>query len=1190
MKERPVPEFDESLPVVGMRHEIGRAITNNQVVIVCGETGSGKTTQIPKICLEIGRGENGLIGHTQPRRVAARSIAGRIAKELKSEVGKHVGYKVRFTDRTGDEAFIKLMTDGILLAETRSDPDLSAYDTLIIDEAHERSLNIDFLLGYLKTLLPRRPDLRLVVTSATIDAERFSNHFGAAPVINVEGRSYPVEIRYRPLEEEQDADIDAAILKAVDELERHRGDILVFLPGEREIRNVAESLRKHAHMDILPLYSRLSVSEQERVFSEGGKRRIVLATNVAETSLTVPNIGAVIDTGLARINRYSYRNKVEQLHVEKISKASANQRAGRSGRVMQGVTIRLYGQADYESRPEFTDPEILRSSLASAILKMKSMGLEDIESFPFIDPPSPRMISDGYQLLNELGAIDGKRELTKAGLRLSKLPCDPRIGRMILAANGALSEVLIIASALSIQDPRENPAEKREAAENAHQPFFDERSDFMSYLRIWAFYNELSQKLSNKKLLQECRKHFLSLPRLREWRDLHGQLHAQIAEMGLRMNELPANYEAIHRALLCGLLGNIGFKFEERYMGARGIRFQIFPGSKIKRRPKWLMAAEITETTRLYARTVAEIDPSWVESAAAHLLKRNYFDPHWEKKSAQVAAYEQVTLYGLVVVPKRRVHYGPIDPAVSREIFIRSALAAGEFDTRAPFFEHNRKLLLEIEDLEHKSRRNDVLVDEHRLFEFYSERIPDGIHNGVAFEKWRREAEKQNPRLLFLAKEDLMRHEAESVTVERFPDEMLADDAKLALTYRFEPEHVMDGVTVEIPLHLLNRMKASSFDRLVPGLLREKITFLIKGLPKNLRTRLIPIADSVNLCMDAKGPLVDAMSDILKIGKDAWPDLPPHLMMNYRVVDEKGDELGMGRDLDGLKAKFGKIAESDFGKASHAEYGKKGLTRWDFEDIPEELLFERNGQKVKGYPALIDEQNSISLVVLDTPEKAAEATKKGLSRLFRLELSAQFRQLEKDIPNSLCMRYASLGSAAEFREQLLTLAAGMSFEFSRSRKTFMDSVAKARPELHEKFSSMLKLIEEILDLYLQVKTKLEKGIPSAPAGLDMKEQLSHLVFPGFISRIEPARLRHYPRYLKAMLARIDKLPNARDALLLTEVSGRWQRYLKAVKTGTALEEYRWMIEELRVSLFAQELRTPVPVSGKRLDKLWDELK
>jgi ATP-dependent helicase HrpA len=1171
--------FDEALPVVQLKDEIGRAILENQVVVVCGETGSGKTTQLPKICLEIGRGVNGLIGHTQPRRVAARSIAGRIAKELQSEIGQYVGYKVRFTDRTGERISIKLMTDGILLAETRTDPLLSRYDTLIIDEAHERSLNIDFILGYLKTILPRRPDLKVIVTSATIDAGRFAGHFDAK-VLNVPGRSYPVEVRYRPFEEEEDPDMEASILAAVDEAERHPGDILVFLPGEREIRNTMEALRKHVRMDILPLYSRLSVPEQEKVFQRSGSRRIVLATNVAETSLTVPNIGSVIDTGLARINRYSYRNKVEQLRIESISKASANQRSGRSGRVMQGLCIRLYSEADIASRPEYTDPEILRSSLASAILKMKSMGIGEIESFPFIDPPSPKMVSDGYQLLMELGAVDERRNITEIGSKLSKLPCDPRIGRMILASKGALSEVLVIASVLGIQDPRESPSEKREAAQLAHQAFSDEKSDFIGLLKLWGHFDEMKKTLSNRKLAAECRRQFLSLPRLKEWLDLHGQLSVQIAEMGMRMNEKPASYEEIHQALLSGLLGNIGFKTEDGYLGARGIRFNIFPGSKVKKKPKWLMAAEITETSRLYARSIAEIDPAWVEKAGAHLLKRHYFDPHWEKKSAQVAAFEQVTLYGLIVVPKRRVNFGAIDPELSREIFIRGALVEGEFDTKAPFFEHNRMLIAEVEELEHKARRSDFLVDEQVLYEFYSERIPEGIVGGISFEKWRREAERSNPRLLFLEKEDLMRKSAEDVTVNRYPDSMEAEGHALALSYRFEPGHVMDGVTVTIPLHLLNQMKSTSFDRLVPGLLREKLTHIIKSLPKALRKQLIPVSEHVDKCMDEKGPLLESMKRALKIDIDSFPELPPHLMMNYRIVDGQGDEIAMGRNLEELKKKLGNAAEQDFEKT--VSFEKKQLTGWDFDELANRI--DSNG--VTSYPALMDEGSHVSMVALDTLEKAVEQSKMGVNRLFRLALKAQFAQLEKGVPESLCLRYSSLCSPVQLKEQLSRLAASTFLDLPRTKAAFDAAVSGAKPQLHGRYAETAKLLEEIMALYRKIKSKLDGG--SNPAHSDMKDQLDHLVYPGFLDSADHSRLRHYPRYLKAMLARFEKLPNPRDAQLQAEISQRWQRYLKNPRPE--LEEYRWMIEELRVSLFAQELRTPFPVSAKRLDKLWESFR
>ena len=1171
--------FDEALPVVQLKAEIGKAILENQVVVVCGETGSGKTTQLPKICLEIGRGQNGLIGHTQPRRVAARSIASRIASELKSGIGQYVGYKVRFTDKTSEHIAIKLMTDGILLAETRTDPLLSRYDTLIIDEAHERSLNIDFILGYLKTILHRRPDLKVIVTSATIDAGRFAGHFDAT-VINVPGRSYPVEVRYRPFEEEEDPDMEAAILSAVTEAERHPGDILVFLPGEREIRNAMEALRKHVRMDILPLYSRLSVPEQEKVFQSSGSRRIVLATNVAETSLTVPNIGAVIDTGLARINRYSYRNKVEQLRIEPISKASANQRSGRSGRVMQGLSIRLYSEADFMSRPEYTDPEIMRSSLASVILKMKSMGLGEIESFPFIDPPSPKMISDGYQLLMELGAVDEKRDITEIGLKLSKLPCDPRIGRMILASKGALSEVLIIASVLGIQDPRESPTEKREAAQLAHQAFSDERSDFIGLLKLWGHFDEMKKTLSNRKLAAECRRQFLSLSRLKEWRDLHGQLSVQISEMGMRMNEKPASYEEIHHALLSGLLGNIGFKTEEGYLGARGIRFQIFPGSKVKKKPKWLMASEITETSRLYARSIAEIDPAWVEKAGAHLLKRHYFDPHWEKKSAQVAAFEQITLYGLIVVARRRVHFGAIDPGLSREIFIRSALVQGEYETNAPFFERNRKLIAEVEELEHKARRSDFLVDEQVLYEFYSERIPEGIVGGVSFEKWRKEAERPTPRLLFLEKEDLMRKSAGDVTANRYPDSMEVDGNALPLSYRFEPGHVMDGVTVTIPLHLLNQIKAASFDRLVPGLLREKLTHIIKSLPKALRKHLIPVSVHVDKCMDEKGPLLDALKRALKIDIDSLPELPSHLMMNYRIVDGSGDEVAMGRNLEDLKRRLGNAAEQDFEKT--VSFEKRILTGWDFDELLEHI--ESAG--VTSYPALIDENTHVSLVALDTLEKAIEQSKMGINRLFRLALKAQFAQLEKGVPESLCLRYSSLCSPAELRDRISRLAASIFLDLPRSRAAFEAAVSNAKPQLHARHSEIVKLIDEIIELARKIRPKLEGG--SSPALSDMKEQFSHLVHPGFLDTADLSRLRHYPRYLKAMLARIEKLPNPRDAQLQAEVSSRWQRYLKNPRPE--LEDYRWMIEELRVSLFAQELKTPFPVSGKRLDKLWESFR
>ena len=802
-----------------------RSIRDNQVVIICGETGSGKTTQLPKICLELQRGVSGMIGHTQPRRIAARTVASRIASELNSPLGHAVGYKVRFSDKLSTDTYIKVMTDGILLAETQGDPKLQAYDTIIIDEAHERSLNIDFLLGYLKRLLPNRPDLKLIITSATIDANRFSKHFNDAPVIEVSGRTYPVEVRYRPVttDDEGDQDIYQAILDAVDEITRiGAGDILVFLPGEREIRGAAEALRKHHFdsprrgvpgMELLPLFARLSVKDQERIFSPGKARRIVLATNVAETSLTVPGIHYVVDTGQARINRYSYRNKVAQLQVEKISQASANQRAGRCGRLASGVCIRLYTEDDYLSRPDFTDPEILRSSLAAVILRMKSLKIGDVENFPFLQPPQPRMIVDGYQLLAELGAVDENNRLTPIGWRLAKFPIDPKIARMILAAKheNCLNEILIIASALSLQDPRDRPFERQDAADRAHLRFQDERSDFLGFLKLWDFFDDLlKHKKSNRKLIAQCQEHFLSHRRMREWREIHGQLHVLIKELGFKPNQVPAGYDEIHRALLAGLLGNVGFKSEKdnEYQGARGIKFSIFPGSVLKKgKTKWIVTAELVETTKLYGRCVAKIDPLWLERIAGQLCKKHYFNAHWEKKSAQVTAYERVTLYGLTVMPKRRVHYGPINSKEAREIFIRGALVAGDLITQAPFFDHNHKLVCEVEELEHKTRRQDVLVDEQEIYAFYDARIPERIYNGAGFDKWRRRAEQKDPQLLYLTREYLMRHTAGSVTEEQFPESMQLDrENGLPLHYRFEPGHILDGVTVTIPLSHLNRL------------------------------------------------------------------------------------------------------------------------------------------------------------------------------------------------------------------------------------------------------------------------------------------------------------------------------------------------------------------------------------------------
>ncbi len=862
----PAITYPEELPVSARRQEIARALAGDQVIIVCGETGSGKTTQLPKICLEAGRGITGLIGHTQPRRIAARATASRIAQELNTELGQAVGYKIRFTEKVSRDAYIKLMTDGILLAETQGDPQLKAYDTIIIDEAHERSLNIDFLLGYLKQLLPRRPDLKIIVTSATIDAERFAQHFassrGPAPVIEVSGRLYPVELRYRPvrhpdLEEDEERDIEDAIVDAVDECARAGpGDVLIFLPGEREIRDTADLLGRHAarnrtQLEILPLYARLTAEEQERVFRiSTNLRRVVLATNVAETSLTVPGIRYVVDAGLARVKRYSYRNKIEQLQIEKISQAAANQRAGRCGRVAAGICIRLYDEPDFQARPRFTDPEILRSSLAAVILRMHALHLGDVEAFPFIEPPPGKAVADGYDLLIELGALDEERKLTRTGEELARLPLDPRIARMILGGRDrhALTEVLIIAAALSVQDPRQRPMDKPEAADRAHAKFAGDKSEFLGFLKLWQFFEEIRDSLTNRKLAQACHENFLSPLRLREWRDVHSQLVQTVEEHKWRFNTTPATHEQIHRALLTGLLGNIGIKAdaEAHYLGARGIRFFVHPGSTLgKKAGKWIMAAELIETTRLYARTIANIEPAWIEEAGAHLLKRSQYDPRWEKRAAQAVAFERASLYGLLIYSQRRIEYAKVNPVHARELLIRGALVEGEYETRAPFFAHNRKLVREIEELEHKSRRPDVLVDDELIHAFYDALIPPEVRNGAGFEHWREQAEKKSPRLLYLKRDDLMRHEAAGITTDLFPKQLKlsAGPLEFALSYHFEPGSPRDGVTAAIPVAALNQVNAARCEWLVPGMLKEKALALLKSLPQKLRRGCVPLPE-----------------------------------------------------------------------------------------------------------------------------------------------------------------------------------------------------------------------------------------------------------------------------------------------------------------------------------------------------------
>ncbi|NLR75972.1 ATP-dependent RNA helicase HrpA [Leeia aquatica] len=1223
----PTVHFANDLPFHDKLDDIAAALQQHQVVIVCGETGSGKTTQLPKLCLALGRGVDGLIGHTQPRRLAARSVASRIAQELKSPLGQLVGYQVRFADHVSPDSRIKLMTDGILLAETQGDRQLLGYDTLIIDEAHERSLNIDFLLGYLKQLLPRRPDLKVIITSATIDADRFSRHFGGAPVIEVSGRTYPVEMRYRPLlsedEDDRETDMEQSIVEACDELSRlGPGDILVFLPGEREIRDTAEALRKHhrAGTEILPLFARLSHEDQQKVFAPHGGRRIVLATNVAETSLTVPGIRYVVDTGLARINRYSTRAKVTQLLIEPISQAAARQRAGRCGRVSAGVCIRLYSETDFQQRPAFTDPEILRSSLASVILRMTALRLGAVEDFPFLEAPTSRAIHDGYQLLHELGAVDEQRQLTRLGERLAKLPLDPKIGRLLLAgeAQHCLQEMLIIATGLSMQDPRERPVEAREAATQKHAVFADDKSDFLSYLKLWDWFADaLKHKESNRKLVQRCHDHFLSHLRLREWRELHGQLASIAAEIGLRSNDTPATFEQIHKALLCGLLGNTGFLTEQGdYLGARGSRFWVSPGSGLKKsRPKWLLAAELTDTGKLYARCVARIEPEWVEQVARHLVKSHYFDPRWDRSSKQVIAFEKVTLFGLTLVPRRRVSYSQINPGEARELFIREALVHFDYDSKAPFFRHNQQLIAEVEELEHRSRRQDVLVNADRMVAFFDALLPPDICSGASFEHWRKEAEQKQPRLLFLSKEQLMQRDATHVTEALFPDQMTVKGHTLPLSYRFEPGHPLDGVSVTVPLALLNTLQPLDFDALVPGMLREKVGWLVKALPKPVRRLCVPVPDTVTELLEKLRPGQPLLPELVRLLQlktqqplrvEDWPlaELPPHLQMNYRVVDEALQELASGRDLLALQRELGGAAQLTFRQSAAAPLEQSGLTEWTCGDLPESLHFTRNGASLTGYPALVDMDDSVAVMLLDTTEEAHEAHRAGVRRLLRLVLKDHLKQWQKSLPNwtQLAMQLRTLGNSDVLLEDFMTAVADRAFigedALPRSSKAFDEQRARARTRLPAVTQGLLKTLGEIAALWQPLLHKLEKpDAQTRPLAATLKAQLQQLVFPDFLQQTPWPQLAHLPRYLKGMQLRLEKYPTARDRdqRHAQALHVLWQRYQARASLNQQLkrhepklDDFRWMLEELHISLFAQELRTPYPVSVKRLEKYWQD--
>jgi ATP-dependent helicase HrpA len=1255
----PAVRYPDGLPVSARRDDIAAAIRDHQVVIVAGETGSGKTTQIPKICLELGRGVRGLIGHTQPRRLAARTVAARIADELGTELGAAVGWKVRFTDHVGDTTLVKLMTDGILLAELSGDKMLHQYDTLIIDEAHERSLNIDFILGYLTQLLPRRPDLKVIITSATIDVERFAQHFNA-PVVEVSGRSYPVEIRYRPIVDPDDPDIDPdrdqldAIGDAVAELQREGdGDVLVFLPGEREIRDTAEALAKRdlRGTEILPLYARLSTAEQHRVFAPHPGRRVVLATNVAETSLTVPGIRYVVDTGTARISRYSRRLKVQRLPIEKISQASADQRAGRCGRVADGVCIRLYGEDDFDARPEFTDPEILRTNLASVILQMISLDLGELTEFPFVERPDPRAVGDGLALLHELGALDG-RKLTAVGRALAALPVDPRLGRMLVEAdrNGCLREVLVIAAALSVQDPRERPTEHRQAADEKHARFSGEwtaggttldaaGSDFLAFLNLWRYVTERREELSGNRFRRLLREEFLHYMRIREWQDLHAQLRQAARNAGLTPNDTDADPDRIHIAVLSGLLSQIGLRDDgpdsgrngkqrkpvtdrratgREFLGARGARFMIFPGSPLsKKPPRWVMAAELVETSRLFARTVARIAPEWIEPLAGHLVKRAYSEPHWSRKRAAAVATERVTLHGIPIVVGRNVDYGRIDPETSRELFIRHALVEGDWDTRHRFFHANRELLEDVEELEHRARRRDLVVDSETLVAFYDERVPANVVSGRHFDSWWKKASRRQPDLLDFTEEMLRTTQAAGVDRTAYPDHVEAGGLTLPLSYAFEPGAGSDGVTVDVPVAALHQIDPTPFTWQVPGLREELVTALIRTLPKQLRRLYSPAPDHARAVLTrlqaGREPLLDGLERELgrmrgiEIPREAWEldRLPEHLTVTFRVVDEAGRELATGTDLDALRRRLAPKVREELAAAG-AGIEQTGATTWSFGSLPREHPIRRGSHTVTGYPGLIDRGTSVDVRVFPTTAERDPAHHRGVRRLLLLETTSPVRQVQRDLDNAakLALSRNPHGSVAALLDDSVTAAAdhliaaagGPAWgerSYARLRTLFADRLASTTRQV-------LDAVRGVLTVWHQVQAQLvELRAPVLSAGVsDITAQLDARVGPGFATAAGATRLADVRRYLEAVQRRIEKLraDPARDAEWTAQVrvvADEYDAELAALPPGVEpspqLREIGWMIEELRVSLYAHPMRTRYPVSIKRIQKAIDEL-
>ncbi|TXS55848.1 ATP-dependent RNA helicase HrpA [Streptomyces sp. t39] len=1250
----PAITYPEQLPVSQKKDEILEAIRDHQVVIVAGETGSGKTTQIPKICMELGRGVRGMIGHTQPRRIAARTVAERVAEELRTPLGEAVGWKVRFTDQVDQDAtFVKLMTDGILLAEIQTDRELRAYDTIIIDEAHERSLNIDFLLGYLAQLLPRRPDLKVVITSATIDPERFSRHFGDAPIVEVSGRTYPVEVRYRPLleAESDDADRDqiTAITDAVEELMGEgKGDILVFLSGEREIRDTADALdkKRYRFTEVLPLYARLSHAEQHRVFQPHTGRRIVLATNVAETSLTVPGIKYVIDPGTARISRYSHRTKVQRLPIEAVSQASANQRKGRCGRTSDGICIRLYSEDDFLSRPEFTDAEILRTNLASVILQMTAAGLGDIEKFPFIDPPDHRNIRDGVQLLQELGAIDPaekdpKKRLTQLGRKLAQLPVDPRLARMVVEAdkNNCVREVMVIAAALSIQDPRERPAEKQTQADQQHARFKDETSDFLAYLNLWRYVREQQKERGSSSFRRMCKQEYLNFLRIREWQDIYSQLRTVAKQMGFHIDEGDAPEQSVHVSLLAGLLSHVGMKDvketggesgrgsgRNEYLGARNAKFAIFPGSALfKKPPRFVMSAELVETSRLWARVNARIEPEWIEPLAQHLLKRTYSEPHWEKDAAAVMAYEKVTLYGVPIVVQRKVNYGRIDPETSRDLFIRNALVEGDWRTHHKFFSDNRRLLTEVEELEHRARRRDILVDDETLFDFYDQRVPEHVVSGAHFDSWWKHKRQEQPDLLDFEREMLINEKAGAVTKDDYPDSWRQGRLKFRVTYQFEPGADADGVTVHVPLQVLNQVTSEGFDWQIPGLREEVVTELIRSLPKPIRRHYVPAPNFAGRFLATAVPLQEPLTVTLArelrrmVGVPVSADdfdlsrIPDHLRITFRIVDERRRNLAEDKDLETLRLRLKPKARQALSAAaassgpSGGSLERTGLTDWTIGSLTKVFETRRAGQPVKAYPALVDEGASVGVRLFDSEAEQARAMWQGTRRLIMLGIPvnpAKFASDRLTNQQKLALSRNPHGSVQALFEDCATAAAdrliadhgGPAWDEESFRKLF----DKVRADLVDLTVRTIDRVQQILAAWQACERRLKAT--NSPTLLrnvqDVREQLAALMPAGFVTRTGLGRLPDLMRYLVAADRRLQQMPTSvqRDTTRMEKVHEMQDEYawlLEQLPQGRPVPQQvldvRWMIEELRVSYFAHALGTAHPVSDKRIVKAIDAL-